>query len=219
MNAIKHTKHAQERVSELQHISRAWPQDFGAFEEEPSAPKDAPKPPVSCADLKAEVHNTALCIGTSTGPNFATFLNGEPNVPHHIQWPALRIPRLGGGCFGRFRWGECGSLHTLLVYQRLGGCCFGDGRCNVNIRRRCITSWNLCPPSLGTALHKNNPWFRGIFPMQLFSPTELGFFMVVVDVGQPFGYAGQHFMCVAWQSMHLEHKLKLRHMPPNLRYL
>ena len=171
-------------------------------------PTNAPEPPVSYADLKAEVRVTALCTGTSRGPNFATLLNGEPDVPHHILWLALPIPRLGGGCFGCFRWGECGSLHTLLLSTSarhavsLGGCCFGDGRCNVNVGRRCMAPWNCTPPPpcLGIALRKNDPWFRGTFPALLFSPTELGSPVVVPWLCWMQGsYSGMqdHISCVS----------------------
>ena len=48
------------------------------------------------------------------------------------------------------------------------------------------------PPCARTA-----PWFRGrIFHITFFCQGN-GFFMVVVDVGQLFRCAGQHFMCVA----------------------
>ena len=48
------------------------------------------------------------------------------------------------------------------------------------------------PPCARTA-----PWFRGrIFHITFFCQGN-GFFMVLVDVGQLFRCAGQHFMCVA----------------------
>ena len=44
---------------------------------------------------------------------------------------------------------------------------------------------------------RNTPWFRGrIFHITFFCQGN-GFSMVLVDVGQLFRCAGQHFMCVA----------------------
>ena len=73
------------------------------------------------------------------------------------------------------------------------------------------------PPCLGTAVRRNHPLVPWHFPPAAFYAHRIGFFMVTVDARQPFRFAGQHFMCVAWQFMHLERKL--RHMAPNLRYL
>ena len=81
-----------------------------------------------------------------------------------------------------------------------------------------VKQWWYYPPlCLGTMLRQNHPLVPQHFSRTTFFPYRIGFFMVVVDAGQIFRYAGQHFMCVAWQYMHLERKL--RQMGPNLRNL
>ena len=53
------------------------------------------------------------------------------------------------------------------------------------------------PPCLGTALRKNRPLVPRSNSRTTFFYHGIGFFMVLVDVGQLFRCAGQHFMCVA----------------------
>ena len=53
------------------------------------------------------------------------------------------------------------------------------------------------PPCLGTALRKNRPLVPRSNSRTTFFYHGIRLFMVLVDVGQLFRFAGQHFMCVA----------------------
>ena len=53
------------------------------------------------------------------------------------------------------------------------------------------------PPCLGTTLRKNRPLVPRSNSRTTFFYHGIGFFMVLVDAGQLFRCAGQHFMCVA----------------------
>ena len=53
------------------------------------------------------------------------------------------------------------------------------------------------PPCLGTALRKNRPLVPRSNSRTSFFYHGIRFFMALVDVGQLFRCAGQHFMCVA----------------------
>ena len=53
------------------------------------------------------------------------------------------------------------------------------------------------PPCLGTTLRKNCPLVPRSNCRTTFFYHSIGFFMVLVDAGQLFRCAGQHFMCVA----------------------
>ena len=77
------------------------------------------------------------------------------------------------------------------------------------------------PPCARTA-----PWFRGrIFHITFFCQGN-GFFMVLVDAGQLFRCAGQHFMCVATGPpirgdpvSHSQAHIPLKPLPPCSRPL
>ena len=56
------------------------------------------------------------------------------------------------------------------------------------------------PPPVGTALRKNGPLVLRSNSRPTFFYHGIGFFMVLVDAGQLFRCAGQHFMCVAKQQ-------------------
>ena len=79
------------------------------------------------------------------------------------------------------------------------------------------------PPCLGTTLRKNRPLDPRPNSRTTFFYHGIGFFMVLVDAGQLFRCAGQHFMCVAtgppimggrYQSITGAHTLKP--LPPAL---
>ena len=53
------------------------------------------------------------------------------------------------------------------------------------------------PPCPRTALRKNHPLVPRSNSRTTFLYHGIGFFMVLVDAGQLFRCAGQHFMCVA----------------------
>ena len=53
------------------------------------------------------------------------------------------------------------------------------------------------PPCRGTALRKNRPLVPWSNSRTTFFYHGVGFFMVMLDAGQLFRCAGQHFMCVA----------------------
>ena len=54
------------------------------------------------------------------------------------------------------------------------------------------------PPCLGTAFRKNRPLVPRSNSRTPFFYCRIGFFVVLVDAGQLFRCAGQHFMCIAW---------------------
>ena len=57
--------------------------------------------------------------------------------------------------------------------------------------------YNLYPPCPRTALRKNRPLVPRSNSCTTFFDHRVGFFMVLVDAGQLFRCAQQHFMCVA----------------------
>ena len=59
----------------------------------------------------------------------------------------------------------------------------------------------LYPPCLGTALRKNRPLVPRSNSRTTFSYQGIGFFMVLVDAGQLFRCAGQHFMMMQSPSI------------------
>ena len=59
------------------------------------------------------------------------------------------------------------------------------------------TKQNIPPPCPRTALRKNRPLVPRSNSRIIFFYCSIGFFMVLVDAGQLFRCAGQHFMCVA----------------------
>ena len=61
----------------------------------------------------------------------------------------------------------------------------------------CLCHRGAPPPCLGTALHKNRPLVLRSNSRTTFLYHGIGFFMVLVDAGQLFRCAGQHFICVA----------------------
>ena len=68
------------------------------------------------------------------------------------------------------------------------------------------------PPCLGTALRKNRPLVPRSNSRTTFFHHRIGFFMVLVDAGQLFRCAGQHFMCLAWFAVFGRLYLLLYHL-------
>ena len=86
------------------------------------------------------------------------------------------------------------SCHPSFVFPHGGGADFGYVP-GVRVYRRA----QVVPPPLclGTALRKNRPLVPRSNSRTTFFCHGIGFFMVLLDAGQLFRCAGQHFMCVA----------------------
>ena len=74
------------------------------------------------------------------------------------------------------------------------------------------------PPCLGTALCKNRLMVPRSNSRTTFLNHSIGFFVVLVDAGQLFRCAGQHFMCIAWFAGFGRSYLLLYHVFHSLLY-
>ena len=151
-----------------------------------------------------------MCIYPVTGGTAPFHCMSCTNVCGMLR----RIGPLVWSCYGWLGTGELGCAAIGLSPSPAGVNCgdcpglTGTGTAQ-GIRRRCFSSQRpghspctACaspppPPCLGTALRKNRPLVPRSNSCTTLFYHGIGFFMVLVDAGQLFRCAGQHFMCVA----------------------